>query len=146
MHLIGTSLQNLATEDVSALQTCQRCTSKFLYLFLSLFFRRLLGIITKKDILRHMAQMANQDPESIMFNQHPPLPATRKMRVKRRSVYWTTHPSDHTPLRYPERPKYKTKNTTPDGTPPLDTCTRLQNESFEEEPGCLKILRVLGEA
>ncbi|TMS02106.1 H(+)/Cl(-) exchange transporter 3 [Larimichthys crocea] len=29
---------------------------------------RLLGIITKKDILRHMAQMANQDPESIMFN------------------------------------------------------------------------------
>uniref|UniRef100_A0A672RBV8 Chloride channel protein n=1 Tax=Sinocyclocheilus grahami TaxID=75366 RepID=A0A672RBV8_SINGR len=32
------------------------------------FYRRLLGIITKKDILRHMAQMANQDPESIMFN------------------------------------------------------------------------------
>uniref|UniRef100_A0A4W3HEE9 Chloride channel protein n=1 Tax=Callorhinchus milii TaxID=7868 RepID=A0A4W3HEE9_CALMI len=29
---------------------------------------RLLGIITKKDILRHMAQMTNQDPESIMFN------------------------------------------------------------------------------
>lgn len=69
MHFVGTSLQNLATEDVSALQTCQKCTSKFLYLFLSLFFyRRLLGIITKKDILRHMAQMANQDPESIMFN------------------------------------------------------------------------------
>lgn len=35
--------------------------------FLS-FSRRLLGIITKKDVLRHMAQMANQDPESIMFN------------------------------------------------------------------------------
>ncbi|NP_001083736.1 chloride channel, voltage-sensitive 3 S homeolog [Xenopus laevis] len=29
---------------------------------------RLLGIITKKDILRHMAQMANHDPESILFN------------------------------------------------------------------------------
>ncbi|TRY88427.1 hypothetical protein DNTS_018863 [Danionella cerebrum] len=29
---------------------------------------RLLGIITKKDVLRHMAQMTNQDPESIMFN------------------------------------------------------------------------------
>ncbi|XP_032835610.2 H(+)/Cl(-) exchange transporter 4 [Petromyzon marinus] len=29
---------------------------------------RLLGIITKKDVLRHMAQMANQDPESILFN------------------------------------------------------------------------------
>lgn len=30
--------------------------------------RRLLGIITKKDVLRHMAHMMNQDPESIMFN------------------------------------------------------------------------------
>ncbi|KAL4656877.1 H(+)/Cl(-) exchange transporter 4-like [Arapaima gigas] len=29
---------------------------------------RLLGIITKKDVLRHMAQMMNQDPDSIMFN------------------------------------------------------------------------------
>uniref|UniRef100_A0A8C4ZA23 Chloride channel protein n=1 Tax=Gadus morhua TaxID=8049 RepID=A0A8C4ZA23_GADMO len=29
---------------------------------------RLLGIITKKDVLRHMAQMMDQDPESIMFN------------------------------------------------------------------------------
>lgn len=29
---------------------------------------RLLGIITKKDLLRHIAQMANMDPQSIMFN------------------------------------------------------------------------------
>ncbi|XP_064205410.1 H(+)/Cl(-) exchange transporter 5-like [Anguilla rostrata] len=29
---------------------------------------RLLGIITKKDILKHMAQMADQDPDSILFN------------------------------------------------------------------------------
>ncbi|XP_051790462.1 H(+)/Cl(-) exchange transporter 5 isoform X4 [Erpetoichthys calabaricus] len=29
---------------------------------------RLLGIITKKDILKHMAQMGNQDPDSILFN------------------------------------------------------------------------------
>ncbi|XP_069749283.1 H(+)/Cl(-) exchange transporter 5 isoform X1 [Narcine bancroftii] len=29
---------------------------------------RLLGIITKKDILKHIAQIANQDPDSIMFN------------------------------------------------------------------------------
>uniref|UniRef100_A0A8C5GAY0 Chloride channel protein n=1 Tax=Gouania willdenowi TaxID=441366 RepID=A0A8C5GAY0_GOUWI len=29
---------------------------------------RLLGIITKKDILKHMAQMSNRDPESILFN------------------------------------------------------------------------------
>ncbi|XP_076843491.1 H(+)/Cl(-) exchange transporter 5 [Brachyhypopomus gauderio] len=29
---------------------------------------RLLGIITKKDILKHMARMANRDPDSILFN------------------------------------------------------------------------------
>ncbi|KAJ8007855.1 hypothetical protein DPEC_G00098520 [Dallia pectoralis] len=29
---------------------------------------RLLGIITKKDVLKHMAQMANRDPDSILFN------------------------------------------------------------------------------
>jgi len=29
---------------------------------------RLLGIITKKDILRHIAQLENQDPDSILFN------------------------------------------------------------------------------
>ncbi|XP_021378245.1 H(+)/Cl(-) exchange transporter 3-like isoform X8 [Mizuhopecten yessoensis] len=29
---------------------------------------RLLGIITKKDVLRHVAQLQNQDPESILFN------------------------------------------------------------------------------
>ncbi len=31
-------------------------------------FSRLLGIITKKDILKHMEQMANRDPDSILFN------------------------------------------------------------------------------
>lgn len=29
---------------------------------------RLLGIITKKDVLRHIAELANQDPESILFH------------------------------------------------------------------------------
>ncbi|KAK5875610.1 hypothetical protein CesoFtcFv8_026675 [Champsocephalus esox] len=29
---------------------------------------RLLGIITKKDILKHMAHIANRDPDSILFN------------------------------------------------------------------------------
>ncbi|XP_017596554.1 PREDICTED: H(+)/Cl(-) exchange transporter 5 [Corvus brachyrhynchos] len=29
---------------------------------------KLLGIITKKDVLKHIAQMANQDPNSILFN------------------------------------------------------------------------------
>lgn len=37
----------------------------FFYLFT---YRRLLGIITKKDILKHMAQIANRDPDSILFN------------------------------------------------------------------------------
>lgn len=48
---------------------CSELSSNDLYgLFLVISYRRLLGIITKKDVLRHMAQMANQDPESIMFN------------------------------------------------------------------------------
>ncbi|XP_033919614.1 H(+)/Cl(-) exchange transporter 5 isoform X4 [Melopsittacus undulatus] len=29
---------------------------------------KLLGIITKKDVLKHIAQLANQDPDSILFN------------------------------------------------------------------------------
>ncbi|RVE60342.1 hypothetical protein OJAV_G00180020 [Oryzias javanicus] len=29
---------------------------------------KLLGIITKKDVLKHMAQIANRDPDSILFN------------------------------------------------------------------------------
>lgn len=29
---------------------------------------RLLGIITKKDVLRHIATLANQDPDSILFH------------------------------------------------------------------------------
>lgn len=45
----------------------QYCEADLSSLF-CFFSRRLLGIITKKDVLRHMAQMANQDPESIMFN------------------------------------------------------------------------------
>lgn len=45
----------------------QYCKTDLFSLF-CFFSRRLLGIITKKDVLRHMAQMANQDPESIMFN------------------------------------------------------------------------------
>ena len=31
-------------------------------------YRRLLGIITKKDVLRHIIQLQNQDPDSILFN------------------------------------------------------------------------------
>jgi len=29
---------------------------------------RLLGIITKKDVLRHIKQLANEDPESVLYN------------------------------------------------------------------------------
>ena len=32
------------------------------------YFSRLLGIITKKDVLRHIATLANQDPDSILFH------------------------------------------------------------------------------
>jgi len=36
--------------------------------FVLLCYSRLLGIITKKDILRHIAQLENEDPDSILFN------------------------------------------------------------------------------
>nr|CAD7464297.1 unnamed protein product [Timema tahoe] len=29
---------------------------------------RLLGVITKKDLLRHIKQMENEDPNSVLFN------------------------------------------------------------------------------
>lgn len=29
---------------------------------------RLLGLITKKDVLRHIKVMANEDPDSVLFN------------------------------------------------------------------------------
>lgn len=45
-------------------------TDSFLFCCLVWSFRRLLGIITKKDVLKHIAQMANQDPDSILFNQN----------------------------------------------------------------------------
>lgn len=32
------------------------------------FFRKLLGIITKKDILRHIKELSDLDPESVLFN------------------------------------------------------------------------------
>lgn len=44
----------------------------FCCLFSLRVIRRLLGIITKKDILKHMAQIANRDPDSILFNWAPP--------------------------------------------------------------------------
>lgn len=39
--------------------------------FNQLFFnsiRRLLGVITKKDVLRHVKQMDNEDPNTVLFN------------------------------------------------------------------------------
>lgn len=35
---------------------------------LHIIFRRLLGVITKKDVLRHIKQMDNEDPNSVLFN------------------------------------------------------------------------------
>lgn len=62
-------------------------------------YRRLLGIITKKDILRHMAQMANQDPESIMFNwsalsRMAGVGEETTARTRRRWASWTILASD----------------------------------------------------
>ena len=37
-------------------------------IYVVVFFRRLLGIITRKDVLRHIARLNKQDPDSIMFN------------------------------------------------------------------------------
>lgn len=31
-------------------------------------FSRLLGVITKKDVLRHVKQLDNEDPNSVLFN------------------------------------------------------------------------------
>lgn len=35
-------------------------------------FSRLLGVITKKDVLRHVKQMDNEDPNSVLFNWELP--------------------------------------------------------------------------
>lgn len=32
------------------------------------FFSRLLGVITKKDVLRHVKQLDDEDPNSVLFN------------------------------------------------------------------------------
>lgn len=76
-------------------------TSSLFFPFNSLYFvspcRRLLGIITKKDILRHMAQMANQDPESIMFNWSAPSRTAGgegETTARRRWASWTAPISD----------------------------------------------------
>lgn len=71
-------LENTESGCLLLLYSCQQkgfsygFSSSFPFNFngnlLFILFRRLLGIITKKDILRHMAQTANQDPASIMFN------------------------------------------------------------------------------
>lgn len=40
----------------------------FIDLLAFLFHRRLLGVITKKDVLRHVKQMDNEDPNTVLFN------------------------------------------------------------------------------
>lgn len=45
----------------------------------SIFFSRLLGIITKKDVLRHIATLANQDPDSILFHW--------QSQLKKKTIY-----------------------------------------------------------
>lgn len=38
------------------------------FMLVVVFFRRLLGIITKKDVLRHIKFLESEDPESVLFN------------------------------------------------------------------------------
>lgn len=52
-------------QDGGGEEKCRARTDGF---FCLASFRKLLGIITKKDVLKHIAQMANQDPDSILFN------------------------------------------------------------------------------
>lgn len=42
-----------------------KCIKKRVF---ALYFSRLLGVITKKDVLRHIKQMDNEDPNSVLFN------------------------------------------------------------------------------
>lgn len=81
-------LSFLLHNDPSSRNFMSPVSKVFDLLTLFLFLRRLLGIITKKDILRHMAQMANHDPESIMFNWTESKKSKR--RVKRRFFCWRT--------------------------------------------------------
>lgn len=38
------------------------------HLIMFFSFSRLLGVITKKDVLRHIKQLDNEDPNSVLFN------------------------------------------------------------------------------
>lgn len=49
-----------------------------------MWYRRLLGVITKKDVLRHVKQMDNEDPSSVLFNW-------AHARLARRRAPWYTH-------------------------------------------------------
>ena len=40
----------------------------FLIIILIVFIRRLLGIITKKDMLRHVATLEHKDPTAIQYH------------------------------------------------------------------------------
>lgn len=43
-------------------------THVFFFLSFSILCSRLLGVITKKDVLRHVKQMDNEDPSTVLFN------------------------------------------------------------------------------
>lgn len=47
---------------------CKLYFSYYTYIYLLYLFSRLLGVITKKDVLRHVKQLDNEDPNSVLFN------------------------------------------------------------------------------
>lgn len=40
----------------------------YVCILIEYIYSRLLGVITKKDVLRHVKQMDNEDPNSVLFN------------------------------------------------------------------------------
>lgn len=44
------------------------CSTHVFFLSFSILCSRLLGVITKKDVLRHVKQMDNEDPSTVLFN------------------------------------------------------------------------------
>jgi len=58
---MGIYINNLCRCNFSFLDFQTNIDEYFLY-------RRLLGVITKKDVLRHVKQLDNEDPNSVLFN------------------------------------------------------------------------------
>lgn len=66
--LLVTRTFNLFTLYTPRHNMMNACRERYPLMCLFLFCRRLLGIITKKDVLRHMKQMDSEDPDAVNVN------------------------------------------------------------------------------